>query len=536
LRENGGGILDAVWRMLRLWFILESFAFANAYVVVPSYNNAYTYRSGFPPRTNTALCGVRAALQRRLSFLQKAKTTTPPSTSVSTTVPPPSVTATTDTTIPTTTTTTISSSETPNLTAPLSTLQYHAVSGTNVGELQGPETSINIPIDATVSTAFESSLSLATQPVDGGGSNSVHNTETPSFPNRPVSLENIAPPTSSATLPSLILQRPATRVPNVDQPMYQVVPRDETKLTKMELEFRDMLRYFASYSARDLHALREPRTRALFQGVAASANEPAVYRAFEVLYQDILPLRLAGRLIFGKLQGVMHHATEAREREVQAVIQKTNLPYEDVEQVWYVFVSIATQLNHDVYLTREQLSQSGLADIATRVLGYAHVDDLLQNLQLSSDDDKNNEQVRFETLMVGLQRCVDDVCGVERCDPTALLLHMTHQLETLPPGDTVEEHKSDVRKAGYARKYDDMVAAFCSWRDRVPPASPGQPNRRMDVIRGCFVGAENEAVVSALKIVYVDYSALRVAGDLIFGIVSSFMNGQKSRGGGTGRP
>jgi hypothetical protein len=58
----------------------------------------------------------------------------------------------------------------------------------------------------------------------------------------------------------------------------------------------------------------------------------------------------------------------------------------------------------------------------------------------------------------------------------------------------------------------------------------------MDVIRGCFVGAENEAVVSALKIVYVDYSALRVAGDLIFGIVSSFMNGQKSRGGGTGRP
>lgn len=42
----------------------------------------------------------------------------------------------------------------------------------------------------------------------------------------------------------------------------------------------------------------------------------------------------------------------------------------------------------------------------------------------------------------------------------------------------------------------------------------------VDILRGCFSGARDEKVVAALKIVYMDYTALRMAGDLIFKLMS----------------
>jgi len=42
----------------------------------------------------------------------------------------------------------------------------------------------------------------------------------------------------------------------------------------------------------------------------------------------------------------------------------------------------------------------------------------------------------------------------------------------------------------------------------------------LDILRGCFAGARDAKVVAALKIVYMDYTALRLAGDLIFKLMS----------------
>ena len=67
-----------------------------------------------------------------------------------------------------------------------------------------------------------------------------------------------------------------------------------------------------------------------------------------------------------------------------------------------------------------------------------------------------------------------------------------------------------------------MVNKFKEWEDFVPKGE----GRRLDILRGCFVGAENEKVVKALKIVYVDYSALRMAGDLIFSLMTALVSGK----------
>lgn len=42
----------------------------------------------------------------------------------------------------------------------------------------------------------------------------------------------------------------------------------------------------------------------------------------------------------------------------------------------------------------------------------------------------------------------------------------------------------------------------------------------LDILRGCFSGARDAKVVAGLKIVYMDYAALRLAGDLIFKLMS----------------
>ena len=52
---------------------------------------------------------------------------------------------------------------------------------------------------------------------------------------------------------------------------------------------------------------------------------------------------------------------------------------------------------------------------------------------------------------------------------------------------------------------------------------PRTDNQWLDILRGCFVGSRNDRVVAALKIVYMDYAALRLAGDLIFKLMSKIV-------------
>ena len=49
-------------------------------------------------------------------------------------------------------------------------------------------------------------------------------------------------------------------------------------------------------------------------------------------------------------------------------------------------------------------------------------------------------------------------------------------------------------------------------------------SRRMEIVRGCFTGAELPKVVDALRVVYVDYAALRVAGDIIYKLTATILN------------
>jgi hypothetical protein len=79
------------------------------------------------------------------------------------------------------------------------------------------------------------------------------------------------------------------------------------------------------------------------------------------------------------------------------------------------------------------------------------------------------------------------------------------------------------RRDKFSKRYDDMVISFGDWEQYMPEGE----GRWLEVLRGCFVGAKNDAVVKALKIVYCDYSALRLAGDTIYGIMVKLIKKKK---------
>ena len=313
----------------------------------------------------------------------------------------------------------------------------------------------------------------------------------------------------------------------------KVVQRNERDLSKLAREFYSMVHDFAAYTEADILSIADPRKRAVVDGVVANANSPPIYRAFEILFEDLLPLRLAGRLIFARLREFMAESIRQRESDVQTVLNVTGLMDKDereIQEIRLMFVSTASQLNHDSYLTLEQLKETGMiTSTATHVLGFDTVDQLLERL-----DTEKTGKLNFVQLMVGLWTCANDICGLERCNPRVVLHNLIVELdENLPSLTAGAEHlqrgssveNSSDKTERFARRYNEMVASFIEWKDLLPPhGDDSVESRPMQVVRGCFVGAENEKVVDALRICYVEYTGLRIAGDVIFKLASSVLN------------
>ncbi|KAL7528843.1 hypothetical protein ACHAXR_002663 [Thalassiosira sp. AJA248-18] len=85
------------------------------------------------------------------------------------------------------------------------------------------------------------------------------------------------------------------------------------------------------------------------------------------------------------------------------------------------------------------------------------------------------------------------------------------------------------KRQKYSDRFDEYVATFKLWERKFlgnanDEDTERQQSRRMEILRGCFFGAQNAKVVAALKIVYMDYAALRLGGDLIFKLMSTIAN------------
>lgn len=282
-------------------------------------------------------------------------------------------------------------------------------------------------------------------------------------------------------------------------------PVNRLQMSKLEIEFRELLEGIL-YTREEIDAMTNTRLRAIYEGIEASYNERAVYRAFEVLYEDYIPLRIAGRMIYRKMTTTMEESKQYRQEQVQAVLAATNLSRTQVQSSWSVFVQLAED--------REISTRKVRVYVAERVVDTLNYDDVKEVLDRLDPEQKG--RLSFQELMVGLHRCAIE----SNSDPANTL----QEILTFDSIDAKLLSNIDEQRMKYNQRYDEMLENFAEWKDFIPSGE----GRRIDILRGCFVGSENPKVVEALRVVYVDFPPLRLSGDWIFKVVASIM-GRRSK-------
>lgn len=87
----------------------------------------------------------------------------------------------------------------------------------------------------------------------------------------------------------------------------------------------------------------------------------------------------------------------------------------------------------------------------------------------------------------------------------------------------IARHQYTEEESAIHNRFLGMVETFSRASDRWAPKSKDNLSNLDLVIMGCFAGAKNRGLVTALSILYEDYLPLRLAGDIIFKLVSKAM-------------
>ena len=315
--------------------------------------------------------------------------------------------------------------------------------------------------------------------------------------------------------------------------------RDPSTMSKLEIEFRELLEGIL-YSPSEIEAIASPRIRCIYEGIAASYYEPAVYRAFEVLYEDYLPLRVAGRLVYSRLKEVMSDSNEYRQNQFNDILQATNagLAICTLRNCWSSYVRLVQD--------QELIVENNNNDSTTTKLLGCIENRIAAVLRTCSDDESNNsyeelrrridflntkghvdETLTFSYMVIQLYNFAIETPGgnddINR-DPEQFLSAVWNldYWESMTTGsDFCVNSRLEGKRIKYNAKYDDMIHQFREWEAYIPENGAG---RRFDILKGCFVGSDNPEVVQALRVIYTDNAALRMSGDWIFKVVATIMN------------
>jgi len=312
-----------------------------------------------------------------------------------------------------------------------------------------------------------------------------------------------------------------------DKPLPNSIPGEDTlsKLSSLEQEFYSMMRVFSYYTPKDISSISSPSYRALYEGVSAGSTEPLVMNAFAIIYSDLMPIRIAGRMIFKHLRNVMDKNIQQRTEEEERVMNETGLSIDAVDDGRRMFMAAlgSGSSGDEGSLTMTELIDSGIVETVVEIMEYESFGEFVREMEQDED-----EKINFEKFMVGLQKCAlmknsktdNSLCDVS-CDLEEVLSVTAQRIA--PIEAKKKEMTLSQRKKKYSDRYDEMVESFEEWESLVTSGD----GRMIQVLEGCFAGAKNEKIVNALKIVYMDYSALRVGGDLVFKLMGKLVNRRK---------
>lgn len=303
-----------------------------------------------------------------------------------------------------------------------------------------------------------------------------------------------------------IIKRP------LNQPLPNQIPKLDPSASKLAKEFYNMMTEFSQFTPIDIQSVNSPRYRALYEGVLAGANEPKVMSAFCIVFEDYLPIRLAGRMIYTHLKSVMERSIRERKEIEQKLVDNIGIELHTIDNGRRIFsLAIMDDLDEgDGKLSLQDLIDSGIVQMVVELLEFESFDAFVEQIEKNEDG-----KITFESFMVGLQKCTssngsDEECEVI-CDLDEVLTEVVKRME--PIEKAKKQESTTVREKKHSDQFDFMVKSFEQWEGLVSTSGDG---RLIQVLDGCFSGAKNEKIVAALKTVYMDYSALRIGGDLVF--------------------
>mmetsp|Transcript_32542 Transcript_32542/g.74881 ORF Transcript_32542/g.74881 Transcript_32542/m.74881 type:complete len:401 (-) Transcript_32542:105-1307(-) len=280
-------------------------------------------------------------------------------------------------------------------------------------------------------------------------------------------------------------------------------------MSKHEIEFMDMIERFVSHSQDEVETLM-PKHQALFHGVSAALNdEKPVLRAFVVLYEDLGPVRTVGRFIFNYLEQIFAKSVRERREENERFVDSTGFTEETI--------NLSRKFHY--ILCHDDERKRLLDDLAKGC--FLEESEVFTSIDIFDEEFMNRLEegpMPLNSLLVSLKKTEipeEKIAGV-------LVLLLASQENR--PMDI--EKSASVKSQKYIIRYNNMLKKFADWE----PLFTGdgeELSRQREILRGCFVGAKNAAVVEALRIVYTDYTALRFAGDLIFKLVSEVVRSSK---------
>ena len=295
-----------------------------------------------------------------------------------------------------------------------------------------------------------------------------------------------------------------------------------------------------------------PQQRVLFRGVAAGVQEPLILNAFGIVYKDLAPVRVAGDIIYGQLAAV---ATDATQRA--SGVAATNDDDGEGNEIETNSMDAASLATSRQFFDLLDGDNSGGLD-RTELLASPELMALIYD---DDDDDDNDAGAAVDRFMKLADENGDGVISfVEFAYAAATqprLQLVSDALAALQSSSSVSGGEGKPKKRGmFGRKspeerFEAMLKECLVWEQDLgcaPPPVPidsdagqeclvdvklvgqkgdvDQDGRLLQVLKGSLVGIHCEPVVEALKMCYLDYSPLRLGGDVIFKLLKQVVASQ----------
>lgn len=308
-----------------------------------------------------------------------------------------------------------------------------------------------------------------------------------------------------------------------------------TKPNKYEVKFNKMVSEL-TLTPQAVECIDSPKQRVLFRGVAAAAAEPQVRNAFGIVYGDLAPIRVAGDLVFGKLTSV---AEEVRKQE--GLVAATD----DDDGSSAALLATSRQLfdlidgDQSGGIDREELANS--PDLMALILHNPNDSNTEAADAFMKLADENRDGVVSFVEFVNAIAAQPQLNSVDDALAAALQSRSSDQLTTK------KKRGLGLRKSPEER-FEAMLDQCLQWETSLG-CGPGsddtsmlddecvvdvelettkndEDGRLLQVLKGSLIGARCKPVVEALKMCYLDYSPLRLGGDIIFKLLGKVVDNQ----------